>query len=202
MTAADSLLEAFAPYLADDDGSLVTFLTACASGRELVDELVRDSDAGPGWTALLDVERCPSWGLRWLGQLVGLFIPRGLSDATARDMIRTPQGFRRCTVGAMKAAVAITLTSGDPANVFVLERQSGAWDPSEDWAHFTVATYADDTPDTDLTEAAVAGQTPAWLVASVVQIDHRTLLTIETDFATLADLEAAYSTLADLETGP
>lgn len=202
MSAEDSLTAQFEPYFVDDDGSLATYLAACANGRELVDDLVRDTDAGVGWSGILDVDRCPSWALHWLGQLVGVFIPRGTLDADARNMIRTPQGFRRCTVRAMKDAVAATLTSKDPANVFVLERQVGAWSGTLDWAHFTVATYTDDTPDVPATTRAVASQTPAWLIANVIQISHRTLMTLEGGFASLAAIEAAYSTLADVEAGP
>lgn len=201
MTAADSLISQFEPYLVDDDGSLVTYLTACAAGREDVDSLVRDTDAGPGWSAILDPDQCPSWALRWLAQLVGIALAPGTPDATARAAIRTPSGWRRGTVQAMKDTVAQTLTSKDPASVFVLERQSGAWASTDNPYHFTVATYADDTPDTAATTAAAKTQKPAGLVMTVTQISRRTYFSVEDDFATYADAEAAFTTYATAEAG-
>ena len=63
-----------------------------------VEDLVRDSPAGdPGWSELLDLDRCPPEALDWLGQFVGIRIPAGLNDLQSRAWISSTDGFRRGT---------------------------------------------------------------------------------------------------------
>src|SRR5262245_60842997 len=48
---------------------------------EEIAALARESDAGAGWSALLDPSRCPTWALPWLGQFVGVAIVGEVTDA-------------------------------------------------------------------------------------------------------------------------
>jgi hypothetical protein len=194
VTALDSLLADFAPYLVDDDdGSLATYLEALSRGFEQIDSVVRDTDAGPGWSAMLDADRAPTWALRWLGQLVGVQIAPGQDESVARQAIRTPAGWRRGTPQAIIDAVKQTLTGTQ--TVILLERDTGAY-------HLTVATFTDETPDTAATEAAALSQKPAGLLMDVVTISHWAYITMNAGYATYTALNAAFATYNALNAGP
>lgn len=192
MTALDLQLEAFQPYLADDDGSLVTFLTALTLGYEVVDQVVRDTDDGPGWSILLDVERAPAWALRWLGQFTGTRIAPGSPEAASRQAIRTPAGWRRGTPQAIIDAVRPTLTGTQ--TVLILERDT------DEYA-LTVATYTTETPDTAATTAAALSQKPGGLQMTVITTDPHTWATLVAHRATWTATVAAFSTWADVVAG-
>jgi hypothetical protein len=200
MSAADNLIDQFAPYLADDDGSLVAYLTACAYGRELVDDIVRDTPEGVGWSSLLDPDRAPTWALRWLAQFVGVQAAPGTDETWLRQAIRTPAGWRRGTIQAIRDAVGPLLTGG--RTIIIIERAGGAWSAADNPYHFTVATFIDETPDPAAVVAAVGKQKPAGMVASVVTITHWVLLTIQANYASLNAVSAAFATLDALKAGP
>ena len=100
-------------------------------GRMLqpVDDLVRDTSAGPGWSAALDVTRAPTAYLPWLGQFVGVKVDPGLSDAAQRANIVGEAGFARGTPAALIStaqrylkgakSVALTERDGDPYTVSI-----------------------------------------------------------------------------------
>jgi hypothetical protein len=56
----------------DPDGLAHDLIGAWTHGVREVDELVRDSEKGPGWGVILDVDDAPAKGLRWLSQLAGV----------------------------------------------------------------------------------------------------------------------------------
>jgi len=62
----------------------------------------------PGWSQLLDINRCPDWALPWLGQLLG--IPygsyNGLTQAQKIDKISSRPTFDRGTVAILQNALA------------------------------------------------------------------------------------------------
>lgn len=192
MTALDSLTADFQPYLVDDDGSLQTFLQALSGGFEQIDSVIRDTDDGPGWSALLDANRCPVWALRWLGQLVGVAIVPGTPEEAARNAIRTPAGWRRGTPQAIIDAVRPTLTGTQ--TVILLERDTDAY-------HLTVATFTDETPDTAATEAAALSQKPAGLLMDVVTTAHWAYITLATSEASYTALAAAFADYTALAAG-
>lgn len=199
MSAYDSLLADFEPYLVDDDGSLATFLEAMALGFEPIDQVVRDTDAGPGWSQILDPNRAPAWALTWLAQLVGIQLPAGTPEATARNLIRTPAGWRRGSVGAIQDAVRPLLTGSQ--TVIVLERTGGAWAGADNPYHFSVVTYTSETPDTAAVVAAVNAQKPAGLVVSVTTTTPHTWLTLQAHYADWNAVKAAFATWAAAEAG-
>jgi hypothetical protein len=201
----DELLAQVQPYLQDDDGSLAALLRGMAQPFELVDELVRDTDTGVGWSAILDGNRCPVWALPWLAQWVGVRLTEGFDESYARSAILHPSGYHRGSVDAIVSEVKQTLTFVPPATeptVLVLERQAGAWSSTDDPYHYTIATYIDETPDGPATLAAAMRQKPAGLLISVISITRRTFLSVEAQYATFALAEAAYATFAAAEAGP
>ena len=88
----------------------------------IVSEQGNDGDPGyvPGFGALFDVDLCPPGALGYLGQFVGVQIPKGASDAKARSLVREEAGFQRGTLGAVQAAANRYLLPGQTA--IVVER--------------------------------------------------------------------------------
>lgn len=69
----DELYEQVLPlHGPDPDGLAQDLVGAWCHGVIEVDELVRDTDEGPGWGVILDVDMAPAKGLRWLAQLAGV----------------------------------------------------------------------------------------------------------------------------------
>lgn len=154
-----------------------------------LDDLVRDSEDGPGWSAPFDVDRAAMEQLPWLGQLVGVRIPEGLTLEEARDWVQSTTGWHRGTPAAIKAAARATLVA--PKKVNLVERDTSPY-------RLRVQTYAIQTPDPAATEAAVRAQKPAGLVMfydllpgepwSVVRDTYATWQDVKDDFATWDDL--------------
>ena len=138
--------------------SLLIFCNALGTMFQLVDEWVRDSPEGPGWSPLLDLGRCPDVALPWLGQLVGVRLPPGLTPAEQRQRIASTDGFRRGTPDAIRNAAWATLTGN--RTVILYERSH---DPADtpDYAYYLhVVTYQNQTPDPEATLAAIMAQKP------------------------------------------
>ena len=88
--------------------SLLTFVNAATLAFEQVEAWVRDTLAGPGWSLLLDADRCPPEALGWLGQFVGVRLLPGRDRAGEP---RADQGDRR--VPPRHAGSADRRSSGD-----------------------------------------------------------------------------------------
>ena len=112
------LWQAFPQLVQDQDTAngypWLTWLEGSGSILQTIDDLARDDASGnPGWSILLDVNRCPTAYLPWLAQCVGVrFTSTQISDAQQRAAIRTPTGFARGTPAAIIAAAAPFLASG------------------------------------------------------------------------------------------
>lgn len=129
-------LDRLAPWLTpatDPTGDHATYISALAAMGEQVWQLVMDygdpddPDYTPGWGALFDVDLVPTQFIPFLAQFVGVQIPAGTDDATARQMVRAEQGFQRGTVAAMTNAALRNLTTD-----FLVFQQRTALDGSED----------------------------------------------------------------------
>lgn len=117
----------------DPDGILHGIVAGLLDQADDVVQVISDTDAGPGWSALLDVDRCPTWALRWLGQLVGVRVPATIDDTESRALIAEEAGFGRGRPAALIAAAKRFLRPGfDP---IVVERYPDAY-------HVTVTVYA------------------------------------------------------------
>jgi hypothetical protein len=159
--------------------SLLILCNAIGTMFQMVDDWVRDQPEGPGWSLLLDINRCPPEALGWLGQFVGVRIPGGLTDAQQRAWILSMIGFRRGTPAAMISAVQATLT-GTKA-VTLVERDGDPY-------YMTVKTNTAETPNAAATNAAILSQKPAGLTlgTSGSQPGAQTWATLKTKNATWA----------------
>jgi hypothetical protein len=155
-------------------------------------DLVRDSDAGPGWSAAVDPERAPVWALPWTAQFAGVTLTPGLDEPTQRWEITSPPAFERGSTDALISRAQRLLTGQQ--RVTVLERDGSEW-------RTTVITYTSETPDPAATERDVLAEEmggerivyrvdPGW---SVGQLED------EYSTRTVGDVEAAFATVGDLE---
>jgi hypothetical protein len=187
-TVAEEAYSALGPLTAkdeDNDWALLNFVAALTLALEEIDDLVRDSDDGPGWSSVVDIDRAPTDALAWLGQLVGVSPDASLDDTAQRERIRDVSGFRRGSRAAMEAAARRYLTGTRTVNI--RERDSSAY-------HLTVTTYAGETPDEDKTEAAIRAQKPAGLVLVYVVSSGASYGTLEATGMTYRQLRATYPT--------
>lgn len=148
----------------DTDGSWLAWLAGPGGILQVIDDLVRvDDDGNPPWSVLLDVDRCPTYALPWLGQLVGVRLAGSLKDAVMRQQIRAEQGWQRGTVAAIQAAVQPYLLAGHVATI--IER-------STDPYHLTISVF------------------DSWIVRDTlggIAANYATLNDVKTAFATLGD---------------
>lgn len=180
----DALYDAIGPGITqDDDGTLLSWLDGAGSLLGEVDDVVRDSDIGPGWAAELTAAH--SHKPRWTAQFLGVQVPADASDATARELIATRPSFRRGTVGAIKAAAAMLLTG--TKYVGVRERDGSAY-------RLTVTTYTTETADSAAVNAALQAAKPAGLLLTHQVVTPTSYLALESETAQTYDaleLEAA-----------
>lgn len=157
--SAEELFAAIAPIseLDSDDTDWALLRLCDAPGRQLqdVEDLIRDTDAGPGWSSIVDVDRAPDTYLPWLAGLVGVRLVSGTAAGVQRDLIRAMPGFGRGTPGAIRAAIAPLLTGTQ--TISIMERDGGAY-------RLTVQTYTSETPDPAAVEAALIAAKPAGII--------------------------------------
>lgn len=101
--------------------AFLTWLDGSIKNLQTIDDLCRDQMGAPGWSQLLDVSRCPTYALPWLGQFLGVRLPVGqFTDAQMRAQIINPAGWQRGSLGSIEAAAMPYMQSGSV--VTVLER--------------------------------------------------------------------------------
>lgn len=192
-TFADRLYDALGPLATLDPQagwSLLIYVNAIGTMYQLVEDWVRDTPDGPGWSLLLDVNRAPDEALAWLAQLAGVRLFPGATPDENRARIISTDGFRRGTREAMIGAAQATLTG----RKFVLFRERDH-DPADtpDYAYYlTVSTYANETPDPAATLAALLAQKPGGIVMTYRTQTGQTWQQVKDDFATWADVKAHY----------
>lgn len=178
---------------ATDRWDLLELCESIMGRLQEVQDIVRDSDDGPGWSNVLDVDRAPSGWLAWLAQFDGTRLEAGLDDDSQRARIKSTDGFKRGTPGAIVGAAQQYLTG--TKTVFLIERHGSPW-------RLTVATMAGETPDPSAVERAVLAQKPVGIVLSVTIVaggDFNTLRDTHTDFN---DVTATFVNMAEIRVNP
>lgn len=138
---SQEVYDALGPWREEDPAhgyQLMLYVDAHARELQPLEDLVRVSDDGPGWSLLLDVDRCPVEYLDHLGQYVGTVTEPQQTDAEKRAIIKTVPGWARGRPATLKAIVAASLTG--TRMVTFLERFGG------DAYALRVRTYAAETP--------------------------------------------------------
>jgi hypothetical protein len=123
---AAALLEALEPWRTTHLDWYATAIGAMFQPvRDLTFDVGADGDSGyvPGWGPLLDPTLCPTAALPYLGQFVGVAVPDGADDATARAAIRAESGFSRGTLAAITKAVERSIsTTWAPSVAYVIDQ--------------------------------------------------------------------------------
>jgi hypothetical protein len=94
---AANLYASLAPLAWVDDQvewSLAKFSGAFGEMFQAVEDVARDTPEGPGWSAVVDITRCPSGWLGWLAQFVGVSVSsraRGESSSRVHHVARQLQ---------------------------------------------------------------------------------------------------------------
>jgi hypothetical protein len=156
-------------------------------------DIVRDTDQGPGWSAVFDPDRIVAMlpetvaqrVLRWLGQFAGQSFPADMTAAAMAAQVGTPASFERGTFDALVQAVRHTITG--TGYVFALERQGSPY-------RITVVTRTGETPSPAMTFAAAKSQKPAGLILTHVVSAVRTWLEVDAAGPTWAAVAATYGT--------
>lgn len=159
-------------------------------------ELVDPTDPWVPWQPLFDVDLCPYWALPWLGQVVGVRVPRGLSDADARQYIKALGSFQRGSPGAIRAAAGFALSG--TKTVFFRERDSG------DAYRLEVVVLASETADINLVRQYVLTQKPGGIyleVRTTTAWDYEQM-TIHFVGKKYSDVPPEFPTYRDLMGGP
>lgn len=185
---AEQAYEAVAPLSYADESygwPLLCLLGAIGSMFQLVEDLSRDTDDGPGWSAALDVDRAPEAALPWLAQFVGVRIPLGLDEAQQRARIRSTDGFRRGTPAALVGAAQQYLTGSK--TVIFRERDGGAY-------KLKVWTRTSETPDSAKVLAALLEQKPAGITLTYAAIADWIYDDISSSFGSYSAIYTTYVT--------
>ncbi len=186
-----ALLEPLAQLDADAGWSLLILCNAIGAMFQEVEDWVRDTPAGPGWSLLLDLTRCPDEALGWLAQFVGVRLLPGMSADDQRAFIASTDGWRRGTRASMIGAAQSTLTGAQ--TVVFRERDH---DPSDspDYAYYLTAyTYTDQTPDSAATLRALLAQKPGGIVLTYTVADGQDYALLKSSVATYAIVKSTYS---------
>lgn len=119
-------------------GILDAYLSGLVSSLQEVEDYAADSDAGPGWSIVLDLDRAPDKFMVWLSQFVGVdaTLPLGQTPAQLRAAIKDRPNWKRGTVASIAAAAKQYLTGNK--TVIIRERDTSPY-------HFTVITYDSET---------------------------------------------------------
>lgn len=200
-SAADELYERLRPLAHRDEflgWSLLHYVSAAALPLQLVEDLIRDTDDGPGWSAMLDPDRCPTWALGWLGQFVGVrLLPRepfeteAAWEAAMRDRIKRTDGQHRGSPEALRAAAQRYLTGSK--YVIVNERVGGdAWE-------LGVVTLIGETPDAGAVLRALLEQKPAGVRLTHTIVPGHDYDAIAAGWDDYDDLALAFATYDDLQ---
>lgn len=125
---AQRIYDIIKPLAWEDDAhgwALAYFLAAGGVMSQQIDTYAADGPNGePGWSILVDVERCPPEALPWLAQFVGPPPVEGMTEQQQRDYIADLANWKRGTREGVIAAVRSTLTGSK--SVLFHERVGGA----------------------------------------------------------------------------
>lgn len=157
----------------------------------IVEEIVRDTDDGPGWSSIMHPDTAPAMFLDWLSVVLGSIPRPGETEEQARQRLRGMEHLRRGSAAAMRSAATRYLDTGDPdvePYVIFNERVGGnAW-------QLAVRTLASQTPDEDQVRAALMEQKPIGIVLTYEAVTDPDYDTVEAAYDDYAEVLASYPT--------
>jgi hypothetical protein len=160
-----------------------------------VNDLLITEGFQPGYGAALNPRVASGSQLQYLAQFVGVQLPSGVSDATARSLILEEGGFHRGTPAAVIAAVKRNLSGTQ--SVSLLERINGLGNP--DAYSFQIVVLTAEVISAAALVAAVNAVKPGGLTWVLVQTTMWIISELEAGYTTISRVEAAFSTVSNLE---
>jgi hypothetical protein len=187
LSVAEQIVESLGPFAAESD-DLVGFIEAITAPIEPVYGVIGEEDQTFGWSVALDPDSCPVWALPWLAQFEGVTLTEDMNEAQRRAAIKAREGSARGRPETIRSRVERTLTIS--RRVVLRERYDGS-------AYLLqVRTLASETPDENLTRAAILSQKPAGIVLDYESVIDGTYGQLLTDYATYGDVpEVSYTEL-------
>lgn len=192
----EELYTALLPLAWEDeqhDWATLKLLEASAFLLQEIEDLVRDTPAGPGWSVVMDVNRAPAKWLGWLAQFAGVQLRGGLSDAAQRARVASTDGQQRGTPNALIGAARQYLTGAQ--TVILRERDGSAY-------RLTIITYTSQTPSQSQVLAAMLEQKPAGLVLNYLVLtgqDYTSLRARNASYTAMRSAYASYQVARDLQ---
>lgn len=182
---------------------LLLFCGALGTLMQKVEDYVRDSPNGPGWTQLMDIDRVPREAIPYLAQYVGVQIPSsGLTEQQERDRTKGVGGWNRGTPAALIEQIKPHLTGAQ--RVLLRERSDPANSGDRPY-HFTVVTYTSQTPDPAAVVAAIADRhtgKPAGLQFTHLVLTGQEWRSIYENYATWRGVMDNFPTWRDVAENP
>lgn len=172
------------------DWHLLKFIQAVTLNLTVINDLVRDTDEGPGWSIVLDADRVAAKYFPWLSQFNGTTVDLGLSEDDQRQQLKEVAGFRRGTIASMIAAAQPYLTG--TKTVTITERDTSAY-------HFSVRTFTAETPDSAKVLTALLSQKPAGLVMDFSVTSGLTYGDLKATGKTYHELTVEFPTSGDMK---
>lgn len=183
MPLADQIYESLGPFAAEDQsGDLEKFTAALVGPAETVYEIVGEEDQEFGWSIVFDVDNCPAELLPWLAQFEGVELTPDMSEAARRSAIKVREGAARGRPATIVERIRRTLAID--RRVIIQEKDGDAY-------NLTIRTFAAETPNPALTEAAAISQKPAGLLLDFAVIEEDSYAALELAYE---DYEAVFDT--------
>lgn len=183
----------------DDKGRgypLLKFLNGYYMPMQDIDDIVRDTDEGPGWTILFDADRCPSRYLPWLAMFAGVRINRSMTDQQIRERIKDRPAWRRGTPAGIKQAAQSKLTG---AKKVILRERHQIGNPDDAPGYFELITYTDETPDSAaVLRTVVDEQKDVGLLIGYRVLDGQDWDQVVADWDSWDDVMSNYDTWTDV----
>lgn len=195
---AAELYQRLAPMAWDDANQAYSLALLCAGIGEMfqiVEDLSRDqilanNKVAPGWSQVMDVNRCPVYALPWLAQFVGTRVDNRLTEAAIRQQVTDANNWKRGTLGAIQGAPKPYLSGNQ--TVIVRERWNAATGKSDPY-YFQVITYSGETIDPVAVLNALLAEKPAGLVMTYSTLAGQDYLSLRTNNASYSAVKAAFS---------
>lgn len=172
---------------ADARWDLLIVVEAWARLLQQVEDIIRDTDEGPGYSIIVDADRAPAEWIPWGMQLNGVRPRSGLTDAAQRARWKSTDGFKAGTPGAIVGAAQQYLTG--TKTVYLVERHGSRY-------RFTVTTIDTETPDPAAVLAALKEQKPygfSMAHAMTTGVNYNALRDTHSDYNEVKALYATYN---------
>lgn len=196
-TVGDRLYQHLLP-LAHRDAELgyplLKFCRSIGAQIQEVEDIIRDTPEGPGWSSIVDVNRVPVKYIDWLAQLVGVQLNELWTPEQKLLAIRDLAAWRRGTVRAMVAAGQTWLTGN---RTIVVEEQFNG-----NAYKMNVITYEAETPFPGETERAIRLQKPAGILLTYLITDGQDYLALRINNADYTEVETKFADYEEVRNNP